>query len=57
MSYYLILIRMTIIKKKKNLQAINAKEGVEKRKLSCTVGGNIDLCSHYAEQYGSPLKN
>ena len=40
--------------KKKNLQAINAKEGVEKRKLSCTVGGNIDLCSHYAEQYGSP---
>ena len=54
MSYYLILIRMTIIKKKKNLQAINAKEGVEKRKLSCTVGGNIDLCSHYAEQYGSP---
>ena len=57
MSYYLTLIRMTIIKKKKNLQAINAKEGVETRKLSCTVGGNINFCSHYGEQYGSSLKS
>ena len=57
MSYYLTLIRMTNIKKKKNLQAINAKEGVETRKLSCTVGGNINFCSHYGEQYGSSLKS
>ena len=27
-------------KKKKNLQTINTKEGVEKRELSCTVDGN-----------------
>ena len=43
--------------KKKNLQAINAKEGVETRKLSSTVGGNINFCSHYGEQYGSSLKS
>ena len=26
----------------KNLQTINAGEGVEKRELSCTVGGNVN---------------
>ena len=56
MSYYLTLIRMTTVKKK-NLQAINAKEGVEKRKLSCIVGGNINLYSHYGEQYRGSLKS
>ena len=30
-------VRMAIIK---NLQTINTEEGVEKRKLSCIVGGN-----------------
>ena len=29
-------------KKKKNLQAINAGEGVEKREPSYTVGGNVN---------------
>ena len=41
----------------KNLQAINAGEGVEKREPSCTVGGNINWYSHYAEQDESSLKN
>ena len=41
----------------KNLQTINAGEGVEKREHSCTVGGNVNCYSHYGEQYGDSLKN
>ena len=37
MKYHLTLVRMAIIKK---LPIINAGEHVEKRALSCTVGGN-----------------
>ena len=33
----------------KNLQAINAGEGVEKREPSYTVGGNANWYSHYVE--------
>ena len=40
----------------KNLQTINAGEGVEKREPSCTVGGNVNWYSYYGEQYGSSLK-
>ena len=39
MRYHFIPVRMAIIK---NLQTINAGEGVEKREPSCTVGGNIN---------------
>ena len=39
MRYHLTPVRMAIIK---NLQTINAGEGVEKRKPSCTVGGNVN---------------
>ena len=39
-----------------NLQTINAGEGVEKREPSCIVGGNVNWCSHYGEQYGGSLK-
>ena len=42
---------------KKSLQTINAGEGVEKRELSCTVGGNVNWYSHYGEQYGDSFKN
>ena len=42
---------------KKNLQTINAGEGVEKRKCSYTVGGNVSWCNQYDEQYGGSLKN
>ena len=41
----------------KNLQTINAGEGVEKREPSYTIGGNVNWYSHYAEQYGGSLKN
>ena len=39
MRYHLTPVRMAIIK---NLQTINAGEGVEKREPSCTVGGNVN---------------
>ena len=36
----------------KNLQTINAGEGVEKREPTCTTGGNVNQYSHYGRQYG-----
>ena len=33
----------------KNLQTINAEEGVEKREPSCILGGNVNCYSHYTE--------
>ena len=39
MRYHLPLVRMAIIK---NLQTINAREGVEKREPSCTICGNVN---------------
>ena len=41
----------------KNLQIINAREGVERRDLSYNVGGNVNWCSHYGIQYRGSLKN
>ena len=32
-------------------------EDVEKRKASCTVGRNVNWCSHYGKQYGDSSKN
>ena len=40
-----------------SLQIINAGEGVEKRELSFTVGGNVNLYNHYGKQYGGTLEN
>ena len=40
----------------KRLQTINAGEGVEKRELSYTVGGNANWDSHYGEQCEDSLK-
>ena len=42
---------------KKNLQTINAGEGVERREPSYTVDGNVNWCSHCGEQSRGPLKN
>ena len=41
----------------KNLQTINAGEGVEKMEPSNTIGGSVNWYSHYEEQYGGSLKN
>ena len=40
----------------KNLQTINAGEGVVKREPSCTVGGKVYWYHHYGEQHGGSLK-
>ena len=40
----------------KNLQTVNAGEGVEKRVPYCTVGENVKWYSHYGEQHGDSLK-
>ena len=50
MRYQLIPVRMAIIKK--NLQTINAGEGVEKREASYLVGENVNWYSYYGKQYG-----
>ena len=54
MRYHLPPVRMAIIKKSTN---DNAGEGVEKRELSYTVGGNVSWYNHYGKQYGGSLKN
>ena len=41
----------------KNLQTVNAGEGVEKRERSHTVGGNVNWYSHHGRQYGDSFKN
>ena len=55
MRYHLTQVKMTMIKK--NTQTISSGEGVEERELSYTVGGNINCCSHYGEQYGGSSEN
>ena len=40
---------MAIIKK--SLHIINAREGVEKKEPAYGIGGNVNWCSHYGEQY------
>ena len=54
MRYHLTPVRIDIFK---NLQTINAGEGVEKMEPSCIVGGNANWYSHYGEQYGDSLEN
>ena len=55
MRFHLVPFRMAIIKK--NLQIINAADGVEKWEPSYTVGKNINWCSHYGKQCGDSIKN
>ena len=40
----------------KNLQTINAREGMEKREPSYTISGNANCYSHYGEQYRDSSK-
>ena len=54
-GYHFTVVWMAIIKK--NLQAINAGKGVEKKEPSGTVNGNANWYSHYEEQYGDSFKN
>ena len=52
--HHLTPVRMAIIK---NLQTINAGEGIKRRGTSYTVGGNVNWYGHCEEQYGGSLKN
>ena len=52
-SYHLIPVRMAIIKKSTNNEGLR-RCGEKGTLLYC---GNVNWCSHYAEQYGSSLTN
>ena len=39
----------------KSLQITSDGQDVERREPSCTVGGNVNWCSHCAEQDGASL--
>ena len=54
MRYHFPSVRMAIIK---NLQMIEAGEGMDKREPSYTVDGNVDWCNHCGKQYRVSLKN
>ena len=43
--------------KRTNQETIDAGEDVEKRELSCTVGGNANWCSRSEKQCGGSSKN
>ena len=51
MGYNLTLVRMVTIN-----TSTSVGEDVEKREPLCTVGGNVDWCSHCGKQYGVNLK-
>ena len=50
MRHHLTPVEMAVIKK----ATINAGDSVEKREPSYTIGGNVNLYSHYREQYEVP---
>ena len=54
MRYHLTLVRVAIINKS---TITSAEKGVEKRKPSYTVGGDVSWCSHYGKQYGGSSEN
>ena len=53
-SYHLTPVRMAIIKK---TQITSAGEDVEKREPLCTVGENVNWCSHCGKYCGGFSKN
>ena len=54
MSYHLTPVSMAIIKKTRENKCWwdYGKNGP-----LCTIGGNVNWCSHYEEQYGGSLRN
>ena len=44
-------------KLKKNMQTVNAGEGVEKREPCDTAGGNVNCCNHCGKQYANSSGN
>lgn len=54
MKYHLILVRVDIIKETKKK---NAGEDADKAKHFYTLGENVNLFSHYSEEYKVSSKN
>ena len=54
MRYHFTLVRMAIIKKSANNKCWR---GYVEREPSYIVGGNVNWCIHYGEQYEDYLKN
>lgn len=54
MKYHLTSVRMTIIKKSANNKCWRRYGG---REHSHSIGGNVNWCNHYGEQYGDSWKN
>ena len=48
MRYYLIPIRMAFVKRQ---QMTSVGKDMEKRKPLCTVGGNVNWCSHSGKHF------
>ena len=55
MRYHLTPVRMAVIKKQRTKPASVGKV-VERREHLCTVGGNVNWCSHYGKTEGKFLK-
>ena len=56
-QYYLTTVRVAIHGHcQEDTQITSVGEDVEKRKHSCTVGGNVNWCSHYGKQNGAICK-
>ena len=51
MKYHFTPVRMAFVIE------LNAGVDVEKRELLCTVGENLDWCSHCGNQYGGASKS
>ena len=56
MRYHLMPVRRSKWTLSKNLQEINAREGVKKRELPHIVGKNVNWYNHYGEQHRGFLK-
>ena len=52
--YHFMCVRILLFKRQVITNIIG---DVEKREHLCTIGGNINCCSHYGKQYGNSSKN
>ena len=52
-----IILRQSQWPSSKNLQTVDTGEGVEKKKPSYKVDGDVNWYSYYGKHYGGPFKN